>query len=111
MDYRDIRQKELLGHLASEFIASESNRKSLITVTNTEVTKDFKKALIFVTVFPENQEKAVLDFLKRQRSTFKQYVKANSKLPRVPQFDFMIDSGEKSRQRIDEISYEINRKN
>lgn len=102
-----MRQKELLSHLASEFIASESNRTSLITVTNTEVTKDFKKAIIFVTVYPQNQENAVMDFLKRQRSEFKQYVKKNSKIPRVPQFDFMIDSGEKSRQRIEELSHEI----
>ena len=104
MDIHNERAKETIQHLASEFISEESNRNSMITVTNIEVSKDFKNATIFVTVFPEDQEKAVSDFLKRQRSNFKSYVRKNSRLNRIPLIDFQIDQGEKSRQRIDEIS-------
>ena len=68
---------------------------------------DPKKALIFVTVLPETQENAAIDFLKRQRSEFKSFIKKKSRMNRIPQFDFLIDEGEKSRQRIDEISNEI----
>lgn len=107
MEHRDERIRDIVSKLASEFITSESNHKSLITVTKVDLTKDFKKALIFVTVLPETQENAAIDFLKRQRSEFKNYVRKESRIVRVPQFDFLIDEGEKSRQRIEEISHEI----
>jgi len=107
MSIRDEKIKGQIVQLASDFLMLESNRKSMITVTNVSGDTDFKKVSIFVTVFPENQEKAVMDFLKRKRSDFKAYVRNNSRINRVPFFDFAIDQGDKSRLRIDEISREI----
>lgn len=107
MDFRAEKMTEEITHLAGDFITNESNHTSLITVTKVELEKDFKKALIFVTVLPETQENAAMDFLKRQRSDFKHFVKKKSRMSRIPQFDFIIDAGEKSRQRIEEISHEI----
>lgn len=101
--YKNERAAEEVKKIASDFINTESNHQSLITVTNISTSKDFKKVTIFVTVFPEQKENAALDFLKRQRSEFKHYVKKNSRLSRIPQFDFEIDGGEKSRQRVDEL--------
>jgi ribosome-binding factor A len=102
-NFRDERAKEIIHRLASEFIKNESNNQSLITVTNIGVSSDFSKVTIFVTAFPDQKENAVIDFLKRQRSEFRDYVKQNSRLARIPRFDFEIDLGEKSRQRIEEI--------
>ena len=89
--------------MAGEFIQSESNYQSLITVTDVVVTDDFQKATIFVTVLPEQKQNAAIDFLKRQRKEFKSFIKKKSRMSRIPQFDFAVDFGEKHRQRIDEI--------
>lgn len=107
MEFKEQKIKEEIQHLASKFVETESNRNSLITVTSTHLTKDFKKAIIFVTVFPESDEEKAINFLKRQRSEFKHYAKKNSRIGRIPFFDFEIDRGEKSRQRIEELSQDL----
>lgn len=106
-EFKEEKTREEIQHLASKFVETESNRNSLITVTGVHLTKDFKRAVIFVTVFPESGEEKALNFLKRQRSEFKHYVKKNSRIGRIPFFDFEIDKGEKSRQRIDELSQQV----
>jgi ribosome-binding factor A len=102
-NFKDDRAKAIIVQKASEFIQRESNKQSMVTVTNIVASKDFKKATLFVTVFPVHKEEAALDFLKRQRAEFKHYIKKETRLARIPQFDFQIDEGEKSRQRVDEL--------
>ncbi len=68
------------------------------------LSNDEKYANILFTVLPDDKEEAVLEFTKRMRSEFRQYVKHNTKLGRIPMFDFEIDLGEKHRQKIDTIS-------
>ena len=94
---------EQIHHCASEFTQKESNQKSMITITRVELSSDSKKAIVLFTVLPENQEKAALDFLKRNLREFRHYVNQNTKIGQVPWFDFEIDQGEKSRQKIDTI--------
>lgn len=107
MEHRHERVKEKMREALSTFIEQESNRQSLITITNLDLSPDFKRVTVFVTVFPEDAEAVALDFLKRQRSDARTYLKKNSRLARIPHIDFEIDGGEKARQRIDEISREI----
>lgn len=96
MAFRNEKIKEEVQHLASEFLSRESNRDALITVTNTILSDDTKYATILFTTLPEGKEKAVLDFVKRKRGEFKEYVKTHSKIGRIPFFDFEIDEGQKS---------------
>ena len=103
MSYKQDRFEEILRDMAARFVALESNRKSMITVTRVAADDQASVATIYFTVFPDSQEAAVLDFLKRQRSDFRAFVKENARLMRIPFFDFDIDRGEKHRQRIDEI--------
>ena len=98
---------ELIQQEAGKFLNETSNKTSLITVTSIDLTPDFKKAVIFVTVFPDDQEDHVMEFLTRQRKNFKQYLKDKTKLARVPFVTFEIDKGEKARQRIEEISQDL----
>ena len=99
--YRKEKMPELISHLAAEFIALESNRTSLITVTKCEMSKDGKRAAIFYTVLPDTQEEAAKDFLGRKRHDFKNYIQEKSRIGRVPQISFIVDVGEKNRQKID----------
>lgn len=107
MDHRSEKISHNIKELISAFVEENSNRLSMITVTNIYLSPDFKKATIFVTVFPEQGETAALDFLKRQRSDARDYLKKHSRLARLPFLDFEIDKGEKARQRIDEISKDL----
>ncbi len=107
MSNRNEKIKEMLRELGAKFLLLNGNGSSLITVTNVELTGDGKHATIFFTVFPDNFEKTALEFAKRKRSEFKEFVMDNSRLGRVPQLDFEIDLGEKNRQKIDNISNQV----
>lgn len=107
MEHRNDKAKEVVREAIASFIETESNRNSMITVTSMDASPDFKRVTIFVTVFPEHAETAALDFLKRQRSEAREYLKKHTRLARIPFLDFAVDAGEKARQRIDDISKEI----
>jgi ribosome-binding factor A len=102
---KDGRLEDLIRETAGKFIQLESNGLSLITVTRVEVADRGEQAVIFFTVLPMDKEKAAQDFLKRKRGEFRDYFsKYARRMRRIPFFDFVIDSGEKNRQNIDEIS-------
>jgi len=103
MSKRQEKIQELLRHLAAEFLAEEANRTPLITVTRVEVSSNFRTAKVFVTVYPESEEHKALVYLKRKRSDLRDFVKSHTNMDVLPRFDFLIDRGEKHRQRIDEL--------
>ena len=103
MTNRKEKIKEILRDLGAKFLAQNGNGSSLLTVTNVELTSNEKNATILFTVFPTDFEKTAVEFAKRKRSEFKQFVKENSNLGRIPLLDFSLDLGEKNRQKIDEL--------
>src|SRR3989344_6223071 len=103
MTNREQKITEILHNLGARFLTLNSNGSSLLTVTRAELTEDGKHATIFFTVFPDRLEKTALEFAKRKRREFKEFVKENSKLGRIPLLDFEIDLGEKNRQKIDNL--------
>ena len=107
MPHRTERLTEQLQHLAATFIQRESNSTSLITVTRCELSENQKCATIFISVFPTDNEKSAEEFVRRKRTEFVEYVHDNSKIGRLPMISFKIDLGEKTRQRLDELSQEI----
>jgi ribosome-binding factor A len=94
---------EVIRKAAADFMQLESNGTSLVTITEVRLSKDEKYANIYFTVLPEDKEEIVLEFTKRKRSDFKQYVKSKTRLGKIPLFDFEIDLGEKHRQKLDTI--------
>jgi len=101
---RNIQVAELIAHAAGEFIARESNRESLITVTRAEVSPDLKHAVIFLSVLPRQFEDIALLFMKRRTTDFRKHLMSSTRLGHLPHIDFLIDEGEKNRQRIDELT-------
>lgn len=95
---------ESIAHHAALFLARESNRESLITVTRSELSSDFKHTTIYLSVLPEAQEEKALAFAKRMRTEFRQYLREKAKLHPLPTIEFELDLGEKSRQRVDELT-------
>ncbi len=103
---KDKKIEEVIKKAATQFLLEESGPDSLLTVTHVSVSPKFEHATIFFTAFPDSAEKTALEFAKRKRSEFKEYLRNETKLPRVPFVDFELDYGEKNRQRIDQISNE-----
>ncbi|MBU6390256.1 ribosome-binding factor A [Patescibacteria group bacterium] len=101
---KEERVKELIRHKASEFLKKESAGKGLITVTRVRLADKGTKAVILFTVFPTEEESAAVNFAKRKRSEFREYLRQETKLFQLPFIDFNIDLGEKNRQKIDALS-------
>lgn len=101
MSERTTKIEEMLMRIAAEYIEKESNKTSLITVTRTEITPDLRQAKVFITVYPETKENEVVDFLKRQRSELRDFVKKRMIVKVIPFLDVEIDKGEKARIAIE----------
>jgi len=111
---RNERMREALRETAAEFLAREAGRESLITVTRAELSEDGKHGTIYITVMPfsgqalagqaDNAEAAAVAFANRNRGEFGNFFKTRVKGVLLPRIEFVIDRGEKNRQRLDELS-------
>lgn len=103
MNHKPEKIKSLIKERAAEYISRNSTKKSLITVTNVDLSPDYKKSTIYISVLPDDLENEAVQFLKRKRGDFHSFVTKETKLRIIPRFDFEIDKGEKARQRFEEI--------
>lgn len=104
LSLKDEKTREAIRHAAAEFLARESNRQSLITVTNVSLRERGHRAVILCTVLPEKMEEPALAFLKRQRSALRAYIAERVRMQRLPTVDCAIDTGEKVRQKLETLS-------
>ena len=77
MNTKDERLGEILRDLAARFLLVNGNNSSLLTVTHVNLTDKGKYATILFTVFPDTFEKTALEFAKRKRSEFREFINAN----------------------------------
>lgn len=104
MDNRHERMQEALREVAAEFLVREAGRESLITVTRAELSDDNKRGIIYITVLPDDAEENALSFANRNRTELGHFYKTRIKGAMPPHVEFVIDRGEKNRQRLDELS-------
>ena len=76
---------------AAEFVNRESNRRSLITVTKVEIDERGLKCRIFVTVYPDTQAVAALDFLSRMDDDLMDFLHKRIKMHKLPRCSFVQD--------------------
>lgn len=100
---RDQRIEEEIARAAGEWIARESNRTSLVTVTRVHLSEDGNRATIMISVLPENQEKAAYAFIKRNLGEVRRHLGDSSKIGRLPTLFVEIDKGEKNRAAVEAI--------
>lgn len=104
MSKRQEKIQEALRETAAEFMSREASRQSLVTITRCAVSEDGKRGTIFMTVLPDTSENAAVAFANRHRTEFAAFFKNKVKGAFSPHVEFVIDFGEKNRQRLDEIS-------
>ncbi len=103
MSIKEERTIEAIKNMTAQFIGLQSNRTSLITVTNIELQNKGKDVIVYVSVLPEEKEEAVMDFLNRKRIEMRNFLKGKIRMRVLPHFSFEIDMGEKNRQKIEHI--------
>ena len=101
--HRDEKTIHIIKELAMDFMSRESNRTSLVTVTDVILGDRAKRATVLLSVLPEDKGEAVVEFANRKKNEFRGYVKSKSRLGIIPFFDFHLDIGEKNRQNIDSL--------
>ncbi|MDO8408392.1 MAG: hypothetical protein Q7S95_04195 [bacterium] len=97
------RTSELIAHEAARFIKENAGTESLITVTRATTLGTGTRAVVYVSVFPEDRETSALAFLARGREAFSDHLKAHVRVRPLPRVTFEIDHGEKHRRRLDEL--------
>jgi ribosome-binding factor A len=104
---KHVRFAGILSELAARFIQQEANTDPLITVTRVDLSKDWKRLIIFVTTIPDGREGDAMIFLKRTAGDMRQFFKKHGRMKHIPHLEFMYDAGEKHRQHMDELVKEI----
>lgn len=104
------RAKGILKERVAEYIGRISNRRSLITVTGLEVSDNEREATILISVLPDHQGHAAVDFISRNLTELRQFIMEKTSLRGVPHFKVMLDLGEKNRQLIDTLSLDAKKK-
>ena len=100
---KEEKLNERMKRIISEFIERESNRTSLITITRCEISRDLERLKVYFTVLPESEEEKVLSFLNRKKWEARDYLKKRIRTRIIPKLSFIIDEGEKNRQKIDQL--------
>jgi ribosome-binding factor A len=101
---RGERIQEAVRAAAAEFIAREAGPRSLITVTRVMLSNDAREATIFITVLPDDAADVALAFLQRNRRDLAEFFRTRVRGAFPPHFEFVLDRGEKNRQRLDELT-------
>jgi ribosome-binding factor A len=104
MSLRHEKMTEALREAAAEFLAREAGPQSLITVTRVVLSEDGGRGTILLTVLPEEREEEALQFANRQRRELGEFLLKRVRGMRVPHVEFVLDRGERNRQRLDEIT-------
>lgn len=102
--HRRPEYEQEIAHLAAQFLERESESKALITVTRAIASQNYHEVTIFLSILPQSQEAEALRSAKRLRSDFREYLRTHTRFHPTPTVDFILDEGEKNRQRIDELT-------
>lgn len=107
MSHHDEKVLSRITHLAAAYIAREAGRKTLITPTRAEMSSDGTNVTVYVSVFPDGDVEHALEFLARHAHDFRDYLREESRISRLPRVRFAHDLGEKHRQHLDDLSREL----
>lgn len=96
--------KEKLAHFISREIPLDNG---LITVVYVNTSPDLKYAKIAVSILPEKFAGSVLERLRHSSGLFSQLIKKETRLRKVPRFNWTLDTTEKEAAKIEEVFREI----
>ena len=99
-DQKSQAYAEVLRQEISTWITENSNNRSLITITNIEVAKGFKNAMVYISVLPEDQADFVITFLERKVRDIQRHLQNRINHRRLPFLRFTHDKSEILREKL-----------
>ena len=105
MPIRDHNEKmeAAISREAAMFFEREGNKTALITVTHTVLSKRGNGATLFISVFPEDKEKAAMDFVNRNLGELRKALREKIRSRAIPSFRVVADHGEQTRDHINQL--------
>lgn len=100
---RKNRLASLLTEAASSFVRFEIDPNAIITITETEISKDLRSVKFFISVFPNEREEEILVGLKKKKFIFKNYLKRKTKINFLPSTYFELDKRWEIKMEIDNM--------
>ncbi len=89
--------------LAAQFFAGETDPSAMMTITDMEITKNFKRATILINVLPENKEEEMLKFARSKIRELREFLKKKVSMRDIPHFEIEVNRGEKNRQLVEKL--------
>lgn len=100
---RNEKAEALLYEAMAQFIARESNRTSLITVTRVGLERAGSVAAVYVSVLPDSAAAGALDFLSRRTEEARAFIKKRVRMGRLPQVRFVHDDSARTRAILESL--------
>ncbi|PIR69542.1 MAG: ribosome-binding factor A [Candidatus Niyogibacteria bacterium CG10_big_fil_rev_8_21_14_0_10_46_36] len=108
MSFRKEKLASLLSRIIPEFIFSHLRYEDArVTVTRIDLSSNFQKAVIFVTIDPKDKSEEALNELKKILSSLRKEVGKNLSMKFLPMFEFEIDAEEEHRMHIEALIEKI----
>ena len=84
----------------------------MFTVLDVDCDKELSSAKVYVSVYSTNAEKAAQTFvaIKENEPFVRREISKNMHIRKVPQFNFVLDTSLAYGQKINEMLYELNKK-
>src|SRR5690606_35672561 len=98
---RSTRLADALRKVVSPLLQDSAPLGAIVTLTHLDTDERGMFARIYITVLPENKEEEVLLSLTEEIPHFRQSIAHTLDLRGVPEIKFIIDRGEKTRERIE----------
>ena len=96
-------RKEIYGILSTDI--KDPEMTEMFSITDCRVNNDLSEAVVFVSVFSTDKEKAEKTFsaIKRAAPTVRSLISRRMHIRTVPKFNFVLDTSEEYGARIDRI--------
>ncbi len=102
-DQRQEKMNRELTRVFANYIERESNKQSLITVTRCIITPNYKSVMVYLSILPQDKSDVAVAFLNRHKQSARDYIKQHLRMRVIPFVEFVVDTGELNRQRIDQL--------
>jgi len=85
----------------------EMEEKPLITIDYVKTSKDFSFANVYISVFPQEKTKEVLDYLSKKRGYFQKLLFQKINLKKNPKIHFLENKKQRKIEEIEKIFEKI----
>ncbi len=106
--YRKEKLSSLIQKELGEIIAKniEFPIGSLVTISEVEISKDFKRAVVWISVIPGEAGDEALETLEKAKGFLRHQLREEIRTKIIPKIEFAIDHGPEHAARIEKISLE-----